>query len=107
MASLRIPKSYGAMKKKHPKLIAAYEALGEACKKAGPLDAKTSALVKLAMAIGVAHEGATHSAVRKALQSGCTADELLHVATLGTTTLGFPAMMRARSWVQDVLDGNR
>ena len=30
---------------------------------------------------------------------------LLHVALLGTTTMGFPAMMRGRSWVLDVLDG--
>jgi alkylhydroperoxidase/carboxymuconolactone decarboxylase family protein YurZ len=106
-ARLPIPKNYAAMKKQHPELIGAYEALGEACKNAGPLDAKASALVKLALAIGCAHEGGTHSAVRKAMEAGCSADELLHVATLGTTTLGFPAMMRARSWVQDVLEGKR
>jgi alkylhydroperoxidase/carboxymuconolactone decarboxylase family protein YurZ len=39
------------------------------------------------------------------MEAGCTREELLHVALLGTTTMGFPAMMRARSWVLDVLDG--
>ena len=42
-------------------------------------------------------------AVRKALEDGCTPDEVRHVAILATTTLGFPAMIRARAWVEDVL----
>jgi hypothetical protein len=29
---------------------------------------------------------------------------LLHVALLATTTMGFPAMMRGRNWVLDVVD---
>ena len=69
------------------------------------LDAKSVALVKLALALAAELEGGTHSAVRKALDAGCTREELLHVTLLATTTIGFPAMMRARSWVLDVLDG--
>ena len=72
---------------------------------AGPLDAKSVALVKLALALGSELEGGTHSAVRKALDAGCTREELLHVSLLATTTMGFPAMMRGRSWVLDVVDG--
>ncbi|MBI1368005.1 MAG: carboxymuconolactone decarboxylase family protein [Planctomycetes bacterium] len=101
---MALPPQYARFKKTHPELVAAYEALGEACRAAGPLDARTAALVKLGIALGAGLEGATHSAVRKGLDAGCTADEMLHVATLATTTLGFPAMMRARSWVLDVVD---
>ena len=99
-----IPKTYIRFKKSHPKLMKAYEALGDACRRSGPLDKKTAALVKLGIAIGSGLEGGTHSAARKALAAGCTAADLDHVAILCTTTLGFPAMMRARAWVADVVE---
>ena len=99
-----VPKAYKQIKKSNPKLIEAYEKLSEATRSAGPLDKKTAALVKLAISIGSGLEGATHSAVRKALAAGCKRDQLLHTVLLATTTIGFPAMMRARSWVLDVLD---
>ena len=104
---MAIPKTYAKFKRKHPELVAAYEALGEACRAAGPLDAKTAALVKLGIALGAGLEGATHSAARKAVEAGCTASDLLHAALLATTTLGFPAMMRGRGWVMDVVEPSR
>ena len=100
-----LPHAYRRLAQEHPDVIKGYESLADAVRAAGPLEGKTLALVKLALAIGSSLEGGTHSAVRKAMEAGCTRDELLHVALLGTTTMGFPAMMRARSWVLDVLDG--
>jgi alkylhydroperoxidase/carboxymuconolactone decarboxylase family protein YurZ len=97
------PEFYRKMKEEHPELVGAYEALGSAALQAGPLDAKTAALAKLALGIGASMEGSTHSSVRKALAAGATPDEIRHVAYLAVTTLGFPAMMRARAWVDDVL----
>jgi alkylhydroperoxidase/carboxymuconolactone decarboxylase family protein YurZ len=99
-----LPKAYQQMRRDQPELVRTYEALGEACRKAGPLDAKSTALAKLAIALGAGLEGASHSAVRKALGTGCTAEELLHVVHLATTTIGFPAMMRARTWVLDIVE---
>jgi 4-carboxymuconolactone decarboxylase len=104
MAKLGIPSSYMQMKQSHPDLMKAYEAFGSACASAGPLDATCVALVKLAVSLSTGQEGAAHSHVRKALEAGCTPDQLLHVATLTAPTIGFPSMMRARGWVQDVLD---
>jgi 4-carboxymuconolactone decarboxylase len=100
---MTIPSSYRRMQQQHPDLVAAYERLGEACAGAGPLDRRTISLVKLAISLGSALEGAAHSHVRKALEAGCTRDELLHVANLCAPTIGFPTMMRARSWVLDVV----
>jgi alkylhydroperoxidase/carboxymuconolactone decarboxylase family protein YurZ len=99
------PHAYRRLGQEHPEVVRSYEALGDAVRAAGPLEGKTLALVKLALALGSGLEGGAHSAVRKAIEAGCTREELLHVALLGTTTMGFPAMMRARSWVLDVLDG--
>jgi len=52
----------------------AVEALGEVTQSAGPLDSKTRALVKLAIAVGALREGAVHSHTRRALEVGCTPD---------------------------------
>ncbi len=98
----KIPGWYEEQRKRHTAVFEAYEGLGEACRSAGPLDGKNLALVKLAIAIGARLEGAVHSHVRRSLEAGATIDECRHVALLGTTTLGFPAMMAALSWVEDV-----
>ncbi len=94
---------YQRMKQQHPELLGAYEALGEAARKAGPLEGKTAALVRLALSVAAELEGGSHSAVNKAIDAGCTPEEIRHVATLAVTTLGFPAMVRARAWIEDVL----
>ena len=62
-----LPSGAGEVAANYPPVWKALEALGEACAAAGPLDARTRRLVKLALAIGVGSEGATHSHVRRAL----------------------------------------
>lgn len=98
----KIPGWYTEQRKKYPKVFDAYEELGEACQKSGPLDGKTRALVKLAIAVGTRHEGAVHSHARRSLEAGATLDECRHVVLLALTTIGFPAMMAALSWVEDI-----
>jgi 4-carboxymuconolactone decarboxylase len=80
----------------------AVEALGEVTQSAGPLDSKTRALVELAIVVGAFREGAVHSHARRALEAGCTPEELRHVGVLAITTIGFPSTMAAMSWVQDI-----
>ena len=98
----KVPGWYLEQRRRHPEVIKAYESLGEACRQAGPLDGRTAALVKLAIAIGSRQEGAVHSHVRRSIEAGATIDECRHVVLLATTTIGFPAMMAALSWVEDV-----
>lgn len=100
------PEFYLQMKEEHPDLVGAYESLGKAAREAGPLDDRIQALVKLGLSIGAGMEGSTHSSVRKALAAGCSAEEIHHAVALSVTTLGFPSMMRARAWVEDVLARN-
>ena len=101
----KAPAFYERMKEQYPELVRSYESLGDAARQAGPLDEKTMALVKLGLSIGAGMEGSTHSSVRKAVAAGCSPEEIQHVAVLSVTTLGFPSMMRARAWVEDVLAG--
>jgi alkylhydroperoxidase/carboxymuconolactone decarboxylase family protein YurZ len=97
------PEHFTKFVERYPDVGEAHRRLGAAATAAGPLDSKTAALVKLGVAIAAGGEGAGHSAARKALDAGCTADELRHAAILSVTTLGFPSMMRGLAWVEDVL----
>ncbi len=98
-----LPATYRNLRKNHPKIAAAHEALGEATQSAGPLDQRTRALVKLAMSVGARHEGAVHAHTRKALDAGATPEDVRHVALLATTTLGFPTAMATLTWIEDVV----
>lgn len=88
----------------YPDVWQAYQALGEACSNAGPLDAKTARLVKLALAIGAKSEGAVHSHARRALREGITPEELQQVAMLAVTSIGWSSSMAALAWIQDVTE---
>jgi alkylhydroperoxidase/carboxymuconolactone decarboxylase family protein YurZ len=63
------------------------------------------ALVKLALAIGIASEGAVHSHARRALEEGLTPEELLHVVLLAIPTTGLPNAVKALAWVEDIRSG--
>ena len=99
-----IPKPYKQMHQAYPELMQAYETFGQTARNAGPLSAREVALVKLAISIGAGLEGAAHSHCRKATEAGCSGEDLRHVALLAAPTIGFPTMMRAKSWVEDVVD---
>jgi 4-carboxymuconolactone decarboxylase len=97
----RLPKAVNEFRKRHPNVWKAFNDLGDRCHKAGPLDEKSRRLVKLALSIGAGLEGGTHSAVRNALKSGITAEEMDHVALLAISTLGLPSATRAMTWIAD------
>lgn len=97
------PKRFRQFLADHPQVGSAYERLSAATIEEGPLDGKTAQLIKLGIAMGMRHEGAVHAHTRKALARGASAEEVRHAAILATTTLGFPSMMAAYSWVDDVL----
>jgi len=44
------------------------------------------------------------SSVRKALASGATSEEIRHAVLLSLTTTGFPNMIAALNWVDEVLE---
>jgi alkylhydroperoxidase/carboxymuconolactone decarboxylase family protein YurZ len=98
-----LPRRFLAFREAHPDVFAAYETFGKQCAAAGPLRGKTEELVKLGVAIGARMEGATHAHVRRARAAGATPAEVRHVALLAATTIGFPNMMAALSWIDDVL----
>jgi len=100
----KLPKQYTSIQKRYKGLIKAVENLGKAAKAAGPLKKKTSELVQIAAAAAIRSEGSVHSHVRRALAAGAKPDEIRHAVVLLTSTIGFPAVSAALSWVEDVLE---
>lgn len=99
----KLPGFYKRFLEEFPEVGDTYQALGDACKSAGPLDGKTVELVKIGISLAAGLEGATHSHTRRALEAGASPEEIRHAVLLATTTVGFPRMMAGLAWVEDVL----
>jgi alkylhydroperoxidase/carboxymuconolactone decarboxylase family protein YurZ len=100
----QLPKRFKKFQKDFPEVAKAYEELGSAVHKSGPLNEKTRALVKLAISTGAGMEGAVHSHTRKAVESGCSKTEIKQTVMLALPTIGFPATMAVMSWVEDIIE---
>lgn len=98
-----LPRPYVKFRKGHPELDALYQDLSLKVHQAGPLDERTRRLVKLGIAMGTVSEGAVKSHARRALEAGVSPEEVQHAVLLTLTTAGFPAMIAAQGWVDEVL----
>jgi len=98
------PSFYKKMNKQYPEIFTAAENLGTTLRTAGPLDEKTSHLIQLAAAAASHSEGAVCSHTRRALQVGANPEEISHTLLLLISTIGFPQVMAAMSWAQQVID---
>ncbi|WP_160109646.1 carboxymuconolactone decarboxylase family protein [Pseudomonas izuensis] len=103
MAKKREHKTYETLKQQYPDYLGAVEALGTAVRHAGPLDEKTVQLIQLGAAAAIRSEGAVHSHTRRALEAGATPEQILHTLVALTSTIGFPTVVAAISWADDVM----
>ncbi len=97
------PTEYHDIEKNYPEIARAHHQIADLCHAAGPLDERARRLVKLGAAIGAGIKGAVKSHTRRALSIGIEPDELRHAAILSTTTVGFPSMVGALRWIEEVL----
>ena len=101
-----LPKTYEKFLNDFPDVSKDYKQLGISCRDAGPLDLKTQDLIKLGIAVGTNSRGGVMSHTRKSLASGATPEEIKHAVLLSLTTTGFPNMIAALGWVDEVLQKN-
>ncbi len=92
------PKTYKEFIRRYPALGEAHESVAKAVQNAGPLDAKTLALIKIGICVGAGLESALRSHVRRAMQHGATRVEVEQAILLGMNTVGFPRTVAAWSW---------
>jgi alkylhydroperoxidase/carboxymuconolactone decarboxylase family protein YurZ len=100
-----IPGAAGDLARNHPDIWNAYSAMGEATASSVGLNERERRLVKLALAIGAASEGAVHSHTRRASLEGIPAADLNQVALLAIGPLGLPRAVAATTWIGDITDG--
>ena len=68
------------------------------------MSARERRLVKLALAIGAASEGAVHSHTRRAVGEGIERAAIEQVAHLAIGPLGLPRAVAATTWIDDIKD---
>jgi len=98
-----LPGHYVELRKRFKGFMRAVDNLGKAASASGPLDEKTSHLIQLAAAAAMKSEGAVHSHTRRALKAGAKIEDIHHAIILLTSTIGFPAVSAALSWIDDVM----
>lgn len=107
MSEQKVPsKHYQRLSKMFPDVLAAVENLGTTVRDAGPIDKKTSELIQLAVAAASQSTGSVHSHTRRALEAGATKEEIYHTLLLLVSTIGFPKVAAALSWISDTLENN-
>ncbi len=102
--SSKVPGTYKAFVKRFPALGRAHEDIAKVVEEAGPLEAKTLALIKIGICVGAGLESALRSHVRRAMQHGATAAEVEQAILLGMNTVGFPRTVAAWSWANEQFD---
>jgi alkylhydroperoxidase/carboxymuconolactone decarboxylase family protein YurZ len=103
MARKKEHNTYRSLKQQYPDYLDAVEALGATVRHAGPLEEKVIQLIQLGAAAAIHSEGAVHSHVRRAVEAGATAEEIRHTLISLTSTIGFPTVVAAVSWADDVI----
>ena len=98
-----LPGQYLSIKKRFKKFFTAVDNLGKVTKNAGPINTKSSHLIKLAAATAIRSEGSVHSHTRRALEAGAKPEEIYHAIILLTSIIGFPTVSAALSWADDVI----
>jgi 4-carboxymuconolactone decarboxylase len=93
-----IHEAYTVFKAEFPELSRKIDATSRALHdEGGPLDERTRALVKVAVAAASGHQRALQTHVAAARETGVAEAEILHALLLVVTTCGFPTFMEAYS----------
>ncbi|MBV6821916.1 carboxymuconolactone decarboxylase family protein [Pseudomonas sp. PD9R] len=103
MARKKEHNTYRNLKQQYPDYLDAVESLGAAVRHAGPLDESVVQLIQLGAAAAIHSEGAVHSHARRALEAGATPEQIRHTLISLTSTIGFPTVVAAISWADDVI----
>jgi len=102
----KLPGHYVSIRERYKEFGQALDNLGKITDQSGPIDDKTSHLIQLAASAAIRSEGAVHSHARRAITLGASPEEVYHSLILVTSTIGFPNVAAAISWVDDIVEGS-
>ena len=98
-----LPEIFKKFMERHSEIADAYRKVGDLCTEAGPIDLKTQHLIQLGVSIGMASKGGVRSHARRALDLGATKEEITQAVLMSMTIVGFPAMIAAYGWIDELL----
>lgn len=98
-----LPEIFKQFVERHAEIAEKFKEVGDLCSNAGTIDLRTQQLIQLGISIGAGSRGGVRSHARRALEAGASNDDLLQATLLSATIIGFPAMIAAYSWVQEVI----
>ena len=98
-----LPEIFKKFVDRHGEIADAYRKVGDLCTAAGPIDVKTQHLIQLGISIGMASKGGVRSHARRALEAGAAEEEVVQTVLLSATIVGFPAMIAAYEWTEEML----
>ena len=105
---MKIRENLDALIEKHPEIYEAYTRFGRAIhEQGGPLEERTRWLIKVATSSALGYPKAQLTHMIKALEAGCTPEELEHAILLLAPTAGFPRMMEAMERLREFLKEGR
>ena len=100
----RLPKTLQQFQREFPQVWKSYEALRESCGRAGPLDRKTTELIRVAVEVTKRRHGGLIAHVHHAKAAGATREEIWHAVLLALPLIGFPDVLEAFQTVTATLD---
>jgi 4-carboxymuconolactone decarboxylase len=100
----KLPKHYVSIGRRYEEYGDVLGDLGRVVREIGPIDDKTSQLIQLAASAAIRSEGAVHSHARRAMDMGASSEEVYQSILLLTSTIGFPNVAAAISWVDDIIE---
>jgi AhpD family alkylhydroperoxidase len=100
----KLPGTFRELMEAFPEITEAHAQMATAVEGAGPLDAKTCALIKIGVSVGAGLESALRSHVRRATQAGASHEEIVQAVFQGMNTVGFPRTVAAWSWARVQFD---
>lgn len=100
----KMPKHHQNIREKFPEYGKALSKLGESVRSSGPIDEKNVHLIQLAASTAIRSEGGVHSHARRAIENGASSEEVYQAVLLLTSTIGFPNVAAALSWIDDIIE---
>ncbi len=67
------------------------------------MDQVTQHLIQMGIAVGASSQGGVRSHARRALDAGATKEQVLQTVLLSSTIVGFPAMIAAYGWLEELM----
>jgi len=98
-----LPDIFKTFVERHREISETLLKVGELCSQAGPIDQVNQHLIRMGIAVGAQSQGGVRSHARRALDAGATKEQVLQTVLLSATIVGFPAMIAAYGWLEELI----